>query len=65
MRCAARRQDHKKYLKNKADAAAAKQKASAQPEVDYTLKGPIVVSLHGVKPTAVRGGGGGGGGGGG
>ena len=44
-------QDHKKYLKNKADAAAAKSKASSEPEVDYTLKGPIVVSLHGVKAT--------------
>jgi len=38
-------QDHKKYLRNKAEAAAAQTARAKEPEVDYTLKGPIKVSL--------------------
>eukprot|EP01108_Squamamoeba_japonica_P001291 TRINITY_DN152_c0_g1_i1.p1 TRINITY_DN152_c0_g1~~TRINITY_DN152_c0_g1_i1.p1 ORF type:complete len:235 (-),score=89.67 TRINITY_DN152_c0_g1_i1:98-802(-) len=38
-------QDHKKYLRNKAESAAAAARLANEPEVDYSLKGPIKVSL--------------------
>mmetsp|Transcript_18487 Transcript_18487/g.32109 ORF Transcript_18487/g.32109 Transcript_18487/m.32109 type:complete len:244 (-) Transcript_18487:11-742(-) len=39
-------QDHKKYLKNKEESAKALERLKNEPDVDYTLKGPIKVSLN-------------------
>jgi hypothetical protein len=39
-------QDHKKYLRHKAESAAAAKVAASKPDVDFTLKGPIKVALN-------------------
>jgi hypothetical protein len=39
-------QDHKKYLRHKAESAAAAKALADKPEVDFTLKGPIKVALN-------------------
>lgn len=39
-------QDHKKYLRHKAESAAAAKSLASKPDVDFTLKGPIKVALH-------------------